>query len=159
MCGINSLEGFPSLPALLELNLADNKVTSAEGLKSLKEAAPSLQTLELEGCPLATKDGYRDAVFALLPHLVSVDGLTKDGEPVDDDDEGEEEDEEGDADEGEEDEEDDDGLGTAFLVNGDAAALGPDDEFAEADEEEPGSEDIEDGEEEEDEPPAKAAKA
>ena len=169
---------FPLLPALKHLNLSDNPISG--GLDALVAACPSLvglelsncrlgsldalqplaqlaqlRKLDLQDCPLAAAGGYRSRVLGLLPQVAVLDHVGKDSQPGeeedDEDDEGEDEDGEGE----DEDEEEDDGLGTAFLVHGNADGLADDDDFA--GEEEPESEDI-DEEEDEDEGGAGAAK-
>ena len=165
---------FPSLPNLSRLLLADNRISG--GLEHLVTAAPLLESLSLssnplqnlealrplaalahlhrldvEACPLAKVEGYRAAIFEMMPQLESVDGLTLEGEPVDD-----EEDEEDDEDEGEW---DDDEPGTAFLLQGDADALDDGEDFTGEDDSGSDGADLDEDEEEEEAPAAKKAKA
>jgi hypothetical protein len=119
------------------------------------------------GCPIAAngdEDAYRAAVFAALPRLQWLDKKNRAGEEGEDgseDDDDEEDDEEG-SDEGEEDEEEDDeeaGLGTAFLLHGNAdEADAGDGEFEGGDEEEE-DDDIDEEDEEEEEAPDAAGAA
>ena len=152
-------------PSLVGLELSTCRLGSLDALQPLARLA-QLRKLDLQDCPLAAAGGYRSRVLGLLPQVAVLDHVGKDSQPgeeeddEDDDDEEEEgeEDDEGEDEDGEgedEDEEDDDGLGTAFLVHGNADGLADDDDFA--GEEEPESEDI-DEEEDEDEGGAGAAK-
>jgi hypothetical protein len=66
-------------PALATLELASNRIASAEELRALA-ALPALTALELDGCPLAAAgdaDAYRAAVFAALPQLRRLDKRAK----------------------------------------------------------------------------------
>ena len=90
-CGLTTLEGFPRLPALRVLLLAENRV--ADGLRQLAAAAPGLEKLDLannriarveelaplaalpnlaeldvEACPVCQIGGYREAVFKARAH-------------------------------------------------------------------------------------------
>ncbi|KAG0362909.1 hypothetical protein BC939DRAFT_131353 [Gamsiella multidivaricata] len=110
-----SLEGFPNLPLLRSLMLADNDLSG--GFEALAEAdLQNLVRLDLSGNKIsnmnvlqpldalenlahillvdneiAKADNYRDAVFEILPQLITIDGLDRDGTEldVDDDDIGE----------------------------------------------------------------------
>lgn len=108
---------FPALPALVRLLLADNKISG--GLEHLASAVPMLESLSLSGCqlpnlealrPLAAlkelqrldveacplaKGEYRAAIFEMIPQLVCVDGLDKEGEPMEDDEEDDDDEDEG----------------------------------------------------------------
>ncbi|GJJ75891.1 hypothetical protein EMPS_08249 [Entomortierella parvispora] len=101
-----SLEGFPHLPLLRTLLLADNELST--GFEALAEAdlqtlvrldltankisdlsvlrplnsLENLQYLYLAENEVADKEGYRDEVFDILPQLVTVDGLDRDGTEV-----------------------------------------------------------------------------
>ncbi|KAG0274766.1 hypothetical protein BGZ96_004110 [Linnemannia gamsii] len=102
-----SLEGFPPLPLLRSLHLADNNLSS--GFEALAEAdlqslvlldltanniaeaaalAPldaleNLQHLMLEGNPVSETQGFREAIFEVLPQLISLDSLDRDGTKLD----------------------------------------------------------------------------
>ena len=100
-CGIASLDNFPNLQALRKLLLADNriggglenlaKLTNLEELSiggnkiaSLDELKPleglKLTAIDLEGCPCADgSDTYRQALFAMFPTLIFLDGTDVDG--------------------------------------------------------------------------------
>lgn len=124
--GLTSLKGFPGLPNLRKLDLADNRLSGGlealqncpkitylilsgnqikdietlEPLKSLKE----LQSLDLCNCEVSNTDGFKEKVFELLEGLLYLDGFDKNGEEADlqdgddfsDDDDEEEDDEEDD---------------------------------------------------------------
>ncbi|KAF9119449.1 hypothetical protein BGW39_000291 [Mortierella sp. 14UC] len=103
----HSLDGFPPLPLLRSLHLADNYLSS--GFEALAEAdlqslvlldlsannireaavlAPldaleNLQHLMLEGNPVSETQGYREAVFEVLPQLISLDSMDRDGTKLD----------------------------------------------------------------------------
>ncbi|KAF9910946.1 hypothetical protein EC991_005120 [Linnemannia zychae] len=103
----HSLEGFPPLPLLRSLHLADNQLSS--GFEALAEAdlqslvlldltanniqeaaalAPldaleNLQHLMLEGNPVSETQGYREAIFEVLPQLISLDSMDRDGTRLD----------------------------------------------------------------------------
>jgi hypothetical protein len=113
-CGISSLHSFPSFPALIKLELSDNrisgnldkiaaacprlrgldlssnKIRDVEKLKPLADLA-ELSSLDLESNPIATADDYPDCVFELLPQLEYIDDKDKEGEdrPSDDEDDDE----------------------------------------------------------------------
>ena len=104
--GLQSLDGFPTMPQLSRLSLADNKITTSslaalvqaglpklakldlagnkiskvEDLAPLKALA-SLRALEVLGCPLAAGN-YRTELFALLPQLQAVDNKNAAGVDV-----------------------------------------------------------------------------
>ncbi|KAG0209018.1 hypothetical protein BGX28_000202 [Mortierella sp. GBA30] len=106
----HNLEGFPNLPLLRSLLLADNNLSS--GFNALAEAdLQSLVRLDLRGNrisdvsvlrpldalenlhylsvadnEIANQENYRDAVFEVLPQLIAVDGLDRDGTELDIDD-------------------------------------------------------------------------
>ena len=161
-------------PAVELLDLSNNKVSSAAALAPLAQLQ-HLSALDLGGCPVASggdEGAYRAAVLAALPRLAWLDKKNRAGQEGEDDDEDEEDDEEeegddddeGDEGEDEEDDDDDDeeGLGTAFLLHGNAdEAEAGDGEFEGGDEDEEDDDDDieeEEEEEEEEEPAAGAAK-
>ncbi|XP_007542822.1 acidic leucine-rich nuclear phosphoprotein 32 family member E-like isoform X2 [Poecilia formosa] len=128
--GLGSLAKLPALPKLRKLEVSDNSISG--GLDTLAEKCPNLSYLNLSGnhikelsslqplnlknlksldlysCGVTAADGYRDAVFRLLPQVVYLDGFDPDdnevpesndeddeaGPPGDEDEEDEEEDEE-----------------------------------------------------------------
>ena len=149
-------------PSVELIDLSNNKVASAAALAPLAQL-PKLSALDLAGCPLAeagAEDAYRGAVLAALPRLEWLDSKNRQGvEGEEDGSDDEEEDEEGESDEeeeGDEEEEDDDdddeeaGLGTAFLLHGNAdEAEAGDGEFEGGEEEEDDEDDLDDEEEEE----------
>ena len=161
-------------PAVELLDLSNNKVSSADALAPLA-ALKKLAALDLAGCPLASageEGAYRGAVFAALSHLEWLDKKNREGlegeedgsDDEEDEDEEGESDEEGDDEEGDEDEdeseEDDEeaGLGTAFLLHGNAdEAEAGDGEFEGGEEEDDDDDDLDDEEEEEEEAEAGAA--
>jgi len=130
-CSIESLAGFPKLPALNRLEIFNNQFKGGE-IKHLVDKIPKckalflgeneisefediaplsglkeLTHLDLSSTPLSEKDDYRTKIFALLPTLEILDEEDKDGNPVDlgeDDEDGDE----GDQFEPEDDEEGDD---------------------------------------------------
>lgn len=131
-CGLESLEGFPNLPNLIKLDLSENKIKSGlSNLKHLREIMqinfinnliedvneftqfrdfPSLVYLEVEGCPLAQTEGFREKLFKIIPSLQIIDGINRQGEEIDlnDLDDEEEFDENDDDDDFDDDEEEDD---------------------------------------------------
>ncbi|KAG0230182.1 hypothetical protein B0O80DRAFT_436647 [Mortierella sp. GBAus27b] len=108
----HSLEAFPNLPLLRSLMLADNLLV--EGFEALAEAdLQNLVRLDLSGnkisnldvlkplvalgnlqhlmlaeneAVVANQDDYRDTVFEILPQLITIDGLDRDGTEIDVDD-------------------------------------------------------------------------
>lgn len=80
------LEYLSGLPKLMYLNLSGNKITDIDTLKPLKGIS-TLVNLDLFNCDVSGIDGYRQKVFDLIPSLVYLDGLDKDGNELDDDDE------------------------------------------------------------------------
>ena len=195
-CGIASLDNFPNLQALRKLLLADNriggglenlaKLTNLEELSiggnkiaSLDELKPleglKLTAIDLEGCPCADgSDTYRQALFAMFPTLIFLDGTDVDGNErlIDDDDDDEDEEEEEDFDDDDDededdfddvdddDEDDDEDLGTANLVGPPMDDDEDEDDFEGG--EDPEREDFDDEEDEDDddeeEAPAKKAR-
>ena len=161
-------------PAVELLDLSNNKIASADALAPLAQLH-KLSALDLAGCPLAAlgeEGAYRGAVFAALTRLEWLDKKNREGlegeedgsEDDEDEDEEGESDEEGDDEEGDEDEdeseEDDEeaGLGTAFLLHGNAdEAEAGDGEFEGGEEEDDDDDDLDDEEEEEEEAEAGAA--
>ncbi|KAJ3408942.1 hypothetical protein HDU80_003906 [Chytriomyces hyalinus] len=107
---ISSLESLPRcLPALTSLDIANNKISTVADIAPLKELA-HLRHLNLEFNKIASLPKYRETVLEMLPHLISLDGVDRDGVDVspdseEEDDEDEDDDEE---DEYEDDEDDED---------------------------------------------------
>lgn len=123
-CGLSKLANFPKIPqlecliirgneivddelkhlahlkTLKMLDLGENSIEKIESLKVL--SALPLEDITVEGSPIEEIDGYAKKIFAIFPTLKSVDGLDKDGNPVD----GEDDDEGVDFDEGDDDEDD-----------------------------------------------------
>eukprot|EP01017_Pseudomicrothorax_dubius_P037319 TRINITY_DN5459_c0_g1_i5.p2 TRINITY_DN5459_c0_g1~~TRINITY_DN5459_c0_g1_i5.p2 ORF type:complete len:196 (+),score=65.61 TRINITY_DN5459_c0_g1_i5:123-710(+) len=126
-CNLNNLDNLPNLKTLIRLELSGNKFKPTElskvamykELKSLSlsktqiqnfqdleplKALKNLVQLELEDCPIASKEDYRKQVFDRFPSLEILDDHDKDGNVVevddddflgeDDEDIGDEEDEE-----------------------------------------------------------------
>ncbi|KAF9289524.1 hypothetical protein BGZ68_009214 [Mortierella alpina] len=105
-----SLKGFPKLPLLRSLLLADNNLSSGfealakADLQSLVRldlsgnkisdvdvleplvALENLQYLSVAENEIAGQENYRDAIFDVLPQLITVDGLDRDGTELDIDD-------------------------------------------------------------------------
>lgn len=103
MChvGLTTLEGFPILPNLKILQLADNKISSGLGklcgLKALEKlnlvhnlivsidelrplAELNIKQLDLYACPVEEKtEEFRDKVFTILPSLEVLDDVDKSG--------------------------------------------------------------------------------
>ncbi|CAF1274102.1 unnamed protein product [Adineta ricciae] len=114
--GLENLEGCPNLSLLI---LAGNKFKSIDELKPLAKL-PKLSTLDLANCEVTTIDGYREAVFNILPQLKYLDNIDKTGVERDSDDEDDDENAESDEDDGEDEEyeEDDSKTGLKALYNG-----------------------------------------
>jgi len=96
---LNSLKAFPILKTLTTLNLKDNHIeggldhlSSCDQLKSLDlsnnkfssleqldalKSCTALETLFLSGCPIASTEDYKNAVFAALPQLKTIDGTNR----------------------------------------------------------------------------------
>jgi len=97
---LNSLKSFPALKILTNLNLkgnhleggldhlshcvqlktldlSNNQFSTVEQLEPLKNCA-ALDSLNMAGCPIASTDDYRKAVFAAIPQLTTIDGATRD---------------------------------------------------------------------------------
>ena len=112
--GLSSLEGLPKLPKLKMLQLSDNKLGGEEmgvvasNCPSLEElvlvgnkvskldqltpltALKKLTHLDLFGCPVVEEvDGYRSAVFELLPTLKYLDGTDREDQEEEDSEEDE----------------------------------------------------------------------
>ena len=111
-------------PNLCKLSIGNNKISTYDCLKPLVKMT-KLEHINIKGNPLSKKRDYsRDKVFEILPSLIAVDNLNKEGEKVESsfiggeddeenedylDEEGEEfDDDEDDIEEDDEDEEDED---------------------------------------------------
>ncbi|KAJ3362751.1 hypothetical protein GGF32_005554 [Allomyces javanicus] len=118
-CALTTLDGFPHLPNLARLSVADNpwlnehltvvarqcprlraldaSNTTVENVEEVEvlTALPHLATLSLVSCPVAatlgTSPTYRAAIFAAVPALDVLDGLDRDGRECDDEDDEDEE--------------------------------------------------------------------
>ena len=67
-CGLTTLEGFPTLPALRKLELRDNNLS--DGLEALQDAALfQLKSLSLAGNKFATLEDLEPLVRACAPTL------------------------------------------------------------------------------------------
>ena len=103
--GMKSLEKFPQLLELEELDLSDNALEN--GLEALMDSTPKITTLDLTGnkfadveslkpleklvnlvnlsvfdCPLTTNESYRSQIYQLLPNLVVLDGFDKNDDQI-----------------------------------------------------------------------------
>ncbi|CAD8171384.1 unnamed protein product [Paramecium octaurelia] len=108
-CGLTTLDGFPKLKQLqnlefennsltgtaikfiadnfkelINLNLSQNNIKSVDDLKPLASLT-KLDSLELKDNPLTKEAGYHKKVFQLLPSLKSLDNKNEKGEEVLDD--------------------------------------------------------------------------
>jgi len=183
---LSNIKLFPKLPSLKKLDLSENRLS--KGLEVLKDctnirnlslnnnkfkdldAVEPLKDLEflshldiIEGNEFEDKD-IRSKIFKLLPKLIFLDGVDKDGNEA----KSEEEDEEGDEEELDDEEDsgeeesgsEDDGPGLSALYDN-SALLDEDDEAdydGEGAGEESSDDDIGDDEEEESEQPNKGQK-
>eukprot|EP00656_Telonema_subtile_P054591 TRINITY_DN8201_c0_g1_i1.p1 TRINITY_DN8201_c0_g1~~TRINITY_DN8201_c0_g1_i1.p1 ORF type:complete len:234 (-),score=94.31 TRINITY_DN8201_c0_g1_i1:108-809(-) len=112
-CILTSLNGFPKLPQLKELSMADNKLAGADlqvlqgsdlkqlarlvlaGNSNIKEltdltpleSIPCLRSLDLFECEVSKNPEYREKVFGKLGSLVYLDGTDRDGNEEDDEEE------------------------------------------------------------------------
>ena len=81
-------------PKLYKIKLEKNKIESLDKLKCL--ADHKITKINLEGNPLVESNKeYRKELFELIPSLVSIDGIDKNGNTVESTYYGDEEDEEG----------------------------------------------------------------
>ncbi|GIL79967.1 hypothetical protein Vretimale_12827 [Volvox reticuliferus] len=169
--GLTTLDGFPKLPQLVRLNLSDNRITGGlqhlvdAGLTSLRilelannriataeELAPlkelkALQVLDLDQCPISKQPNYSSKVFAMLDELKYLDSVDKEGRERD----GEEEEEDFEEEDAGEEEYDDGGGEEEFEdEEGGEFEEGPDavGEDEEGDYQEEGEGDDDEGEEE-----------
>ena len=94
-------------PRLSKIKLCNNIIKEVSELESLKKLS-DLVSLDLSECPITKIDNYRQKVFELLPDLLYLDLVNKQGENY-----SELEDQE---DEEEEDEEDEDDKNDSFVV-------------------------------------------
>jgi len=109
-CGLTTLEGFPTLPKLMCLELSDNQLSG--GLEELQECGlfqlsrlslagnrfatldslqaldslPALKDLDLYNCPVTEVASYRSGIFEMLPSLKYLDGFDENENEKDDDD-------------------------------------------------------------------------
>jgi len=142
------LEHLKDCPKLNSLSLVNNKFKDLETLKPLIDL--KITNLDLDGNEFPEpKDEFRKKVFEMLPSLLLLDGVNKDGvednsddDEDDDEEDGEEEEESGD----DEDSDEEDGPGLSALYDN-TANLDEDDE---ADYEGGEAEDSGDDEDEED---------
>ena len=103
------LENLAKLTNLEELSIGGNKIASLDELKPLEGL--KLTAIDLEGCPCADgSDTYRQALFAMFPTLIFLDGTDVDGNErlIDDDDDEDDEDEDEEEDFDDDDDEDED---------------------------------------------------
>ncbi|CAD8093239.1 unnamed protein product [Paramecium sonneborni] len=109
-CGLTTLEGFPKVSKLqnlelennsltgaaikfiadnfkelLNLNLSQNNIKSVDDLKPLASLT-KLESLEVKDNPLTKEAGYHKKIFELLPSLKVLDNKNQKGEEVLDDD-------------------------------------------------------------------------
>ena len=81
-------------PELYKIKLSKNNIDSLDKLKCL--AGHKITKINIEGNPLTQSNKeYRKELFELIPSLKSIDGIDKNGEPVESTYYGDEEDEEG----------------------------------------------------------------
>lgn len=110
-CTLSSLKGLAKLGKLRRLELSDNKLE--DNLDVLAEACPALTHINLSGnkigkvdvlkplaglkhlthldlfnCPVTEGEDYREKVFDLLPNLVYLDGMNREGDDEPEDDSG-----------------------------------------------------------------------
>jgi len=108
--GFTSLKSFPKLPALLKLELSDNRISgtlsclkhlstlthlnlSGNKIKTLDALEPladlhKLRSLDLFNNEVTKVDGYRESLFKMVPSLTYLDGFDcNDQEALDSDDE------------------------------------------------------------------------
>ena len=71
---ISSLEGLSQFPQLESLSLANNLIADIRQLDVLASACPALETLMLEGNPVASGPSYRSQVAVRMPGLRALDG-------------------------------------------------------------------------------------
>jgi len=74
----NDLKVLSGCPSLRHLSLAGNRITSLETLKPLC-ALDHLTSLDLFNCPVTQQEDYRTLTFNLLPSLVYLDGVDREG--------------------------------------------------------------------------------
>ena len=89
---ISSLTPFAQaqLPSLTHLDLSNNRISNLESLSALvfvcilmiQKHLPSLQYLNLLQCQVAKNDKNREAIFDMLPSLVSLDFKDREGNEV-----------------------------------------------------------------------------
>ncbi|KAJ3075186.1 hypothetical protein HK102_005658, partial [Quaeritorhiza haematococci] len=99
---------------LTYLDLSNNRIADLELLKPLVDL-PALKHLNLLQCDISKSADYRSAVFGLLPDIVSLDDLDRDGNELeysteDDDEDVEEEEEQEEEEEEEEEDEEEEGV-------------------------------------------------
>jgi Leucine-rich repeat (LRR) protein len=67
---------------LVSLNIADNKITKLETVKSLKEAMKNLEVLECADNDIESLPDYFKTVFKTFPQLKSLDNKDKNGKEI-----------------------------------------------------------------------------
>lgn len=149
--GDNSIGGgldvlVEKCPNLTNLNLSRNKIKDLKSLEVLK-GLKGLQRLELFSCEVAALEGYRGAVFRMLPQISFLDGFDQDdNEAPDSEDEDEDGGPTGDQDDDEDSDEDgsegEEEVGLSYLMKGEIQDEEDDDDYVEEEDEEE-----EDGEE------------
>merc|ERR1719342_1006478 len=137
------LEVLKDCLKLKTLNLSNNKFKELSTIEPLKNLE-GLTHLDIEGNEFEDAD-IKNKIFKILPNLVYLDGVDKDGNEAKSDDEDDEdlEDEESEEDEEDSESEEDDGPGLSALY-GDSALLDEDLEDEESEEDEEDSESEED---------------
>jgi hypothetical protein len=104
-CRLRDLAGLPNLPNLIRLDLSENEtpVSELKRIKMYRElrvlslcfnsqikdtqdlaflTGTKLEYLEIDGCPLAKVPGVRESLFALLPSLMILDQINRQGQPI-----------------------------------------------------------------------------
>jgi hypothetical protein len=180
--GLTTLKGFPSLPALVKLELSDNrlsgtlnllsgctklqhldlsgnKIKDLEALEPLKDLS-ELKNLDLFNCEVTNVEGYREKLFEMLPSLVYLDGFNKENEENEEEDEDDENEDEENGEEGEEDDEDEDDeeeVGLSYLQKSGLEEDSEGEDFEPTEGNEEDEEESEEDEEEEDDMEAELA--
>jgi len=73
------LKNLPAYENLREIRLANTNIASFDDIKFLSKFK-SLLLLELEECPISKQVNFREKIFEILPDLLYLDNLTRDGQ-------------------------------------------------------------------------------
>ncbi|PIK54878.1 hypothetical protein BSL78_08215 [Apostichopus japonicus] len=73
---VSSFTKLPKCTLLQNMNLSDNSIRSFDGINYLRKY-PMLQSLDLRRNPICFEPSYRARIFAAVPQLMMLDGISR----------------------------------------------------------------------------------